>query len=156
MTTETQAKKARINVSTLSYWYLHADGHAILVHEKYDPKAGRIRWVEIIKNLGPKCSFKGRLVFHRNWRNDGGLFNLIRKAYQVIMHEQNGSEKSRLAGIRVQTLEINAKEFSFTVDSLPDLLGGEYSYQPENTDTFEMLADKYSWAGHNITARHES
>jgi hypothetical protein len=60
--------------------HLFADGHAVLVYEKHDRRAGDTHWAEAVEKFGPECRFTCCIVFHRG---SSDLLNLCRKAETV-------------------------------------------------------------------------
>ena len=118
--------------------YLFADGHAVLVYEKHDRKAGDIRWAEVVEKFGPECRFTGRIMFDRaNQR----LLNLCRRA----------------VGIRAApaTLELQVRQRQLKnvwVHGLSSVLGVPYTYQPEADEQFDPEISR--WANYRVTKVH--
>lgn len=147
----------KLNFKTLKTVYLHNDGHAVLVHEKSDKNAGTVRWVEIVEKFGPRCDFKGRLIFGSIYEFSQGPVGLVQSAVSVRAESpslSHGSTRSKEMGIQLGTLDIKGKGWTIHLLDMPGIMCGPYTYQPDNADTWESCKDLYSWSGYNISKKH--
>jgi prepilin-type processing-associated H-X9-DG protein len=103
--------------------YLFADGHAVLVYEKHDRRAGDTHWAEAVEKFGPECRFTGCIVFHRG---SSDLLNLCRKAEAV---------RATAATLEIQLTE--GRLHNVWVQGLSCVLGTPYTYQPEQDEKFD-------------------
>jgi len=135
--------------------YLFADGHAVLVYEKHDRRAGDIRWAEVIEKFGPECRFTGRIIFY--WGSNG-LLNLCRRAVALRVEAptlETGSERTRELGIPVGTLEIQFSDDhldSIYFHDLDSVLCAPYKYQPEADEKFDPQISH--WADYRVAKVH--
>jgi hypothetical protein len=135
--------------------YLFADGHTVLVYEKYDRQAGEVQWVEIFEKFGPQCKFEGRIVFH--WGSNG-LVELCRKAIAVSASAPSlgaGSTRTKELGIAVGTLELQLGRGALDTVRFHDLdgvLSAPYHYQPEVAEAFDPKMTH--WADHQVAKIH--
>lgn len=117
---------------------LFADGHAVLVYEKHDRKAGAIRWAEVVEKFGPECGFTGRIVFDRA---SNKLLNLCRKAVAV---------RATPATLEVELSQRQLKRV--WVHGLSTVLGVPYTYQPDADERFDPEIS--CWADYRVTKVH--
>lgn len=148
----------KLDLRTLQTIYLYADGHAVLVHEKSDKQAGKVQWVEIYEKFGPRCYFpSGRIIFSGFYSFSAGLANLVHRAESVeakAASVESGSLNTQSKGIPVGHCTIKGKDYSVSLMDLPGLISGEYIYQPETSEKWEDVKDKYSWSYHHIAKKH--
>jgi len=122
------ARKARL-VTT----YLYPDNHAVCVmEERHVPSGSTVKWVEIFERFIEsgylEMPQEGRVIL------SGSLANLVRKARTVKVWKDNGSPKTRAAGLTVQTLSVQMKDGEFDVTHIPELTGGDFTYQATARD----------------------
>jgi hypothetical protein len=118
--------------------YLFADGHAVLVYEKHDRRAGDTRWVEVVEKFGPKCRFTGCIVFHRGGNH---LLNLCRKAETV---------RATAATLEIQLSQGHLH--NVWVHGLSVVLGAPYTHQPEHDVKFDPEISR--WADYRVAKVH--
>jgi hypothetical protein len=118
--------------------YLFADGHAVLVYEKHDQRAGGIRWAEVIEKFGPECQFTGRIIFHSG---SNRLLNLCRRAVAV---------RATAATLEVQLSQHHLN--NVWVHGLFGVLGAPYAYQPEHDEKFNPEIAR--WANYRVAKVH--
>jgi len=136
--------------------YLYSDGHAVRVFEKQDRDAGRVQFAEIFERftLAPAgLSFTGRIIFGRY---AGALAEIVRRHATGIRADaasaRNGSEATRKAGIVLGDLMIDTAFGRLHLHEFPDLLSGEYTYQPDVIEAFNP--DASTWADHRVARVH--
>jgi hypothetical protein len=134
--------------------YLYADGHAVLVYEKNDKDAGDIRFVEIHeKYTDARLSFEGRIIFSRG---EMAMLKLARKAARIEAKApsvKNGSEKTQRLGIALGYLTIDfggGYDDSLYCYSMPDLISGQWTYQPEVIETCPNSSELF-WGNYRVS-----
>jgi len=120
--------------------YLFADGHAVLVYEKHDRRAGDIRWAELVEQFGPECRFSGRVMFHEG---SSAMLNLCRKAVAV-----------RVAHATLEVELHNAQFNPVWHHGLSSVLGAPYTYQPEQDEKFDPQISR--WGDYRVTKVYRS
>lgn len=148
-------------LKTVSSAYLYADGHMILCHEEKHAKAGTVRYVTMHESAGVKAAFpvvnrnnpaecehgSGRLIiYHRS-----GLAMLLKAehARPTVASVEYGSENTRNKQIAVSTLALDFGAGEAFITLMPDLISGEFQYQPETGETWaEALAaaERGTWS----------
>ena len=55
-------------IKTCTCGYLYTDGHVVLLHEKLDSDAGKVKWATVYESIGLQCNLfeAGRIVFYNN------------------------------------------------------------------------------------------
>lgn len=134
--------------------YLYADGHMVLAHEKRDRDAGTVEWVTIYENLGVLPRFQeGRLIIKPE------VLPFLLEASHVNAGRssvKNGSQRTKEAGISVQTIELQAKKggegrhWSWHINQFPDLIVPDIEYQENVSESFEDVEGQYRWSGYSI------
>lgn len=153
-------KRSTIKLAKTAYvGYIYADGHAVIIHKEHHAKAGDIEWVEIFEKIDTFCNFSGRIVFHHP--NYDARLHLALNAYAIRCAEpstESGSENTKRQGIRIGYFEIESrtKDSRHTLSWVrtPDLISDGLTYQPEDTEVFADIADKYTWGMNRIDVIH--
>lgn len=135
--------------------YLYADGHAALIYGKHDKDAGQIHFVHLHQTLGPRCLFKGRIVFHNT-----GFMNILKIARAVHAVEpsiENGSDRTRQLGIAVGsigfTFDTGSEQSQFYISLLPDILSNGLKYQPDMTELWDEANCRVMWNDYHIAKK---
>ena len=135
--------------------YLYADGHAVVVHSKDDRQAGKVQWVTLHESIDVRAMFpngKGRIIV----KGPASMAMLL-AAIAVAPSEPSliaGSENTRKRDIPVANFAFNFGHGNVHIPSFPGLISWDFTYQPEYSETWDDLAEKYHWCDYNITARY--
>lgn len=129
--------------------YLYADGHAVILYEQKVKLGGASQTVEyaVIHEQWTKASlsFKGRLCFSRY--GSAAMLDLCKRAVSIKAcppSTENGSENTRKLGLAIGNLSFDFADGSYLYfNYMPDLISGQFTYQPDHTDMFE--ADRSTW-----------
>ena len=122
--------------------YLYADGHTVEIWEKADKDAGRVEWIEIREAYAKPTFETGRVILSNpNW---SPLYDLIKdkRVDATVPVLRGGSENTEKQGFQVGGLTLNfpnGKRLHFR--DMPGLISGEYTYQPDVSETFEEVKD---------------
>jgi len=120
--------------------YLYADGHATAAFERrLRDLSQAVRYHKQIDRLGLACHFRGRVIFH-----EGGIpilrAMLAAGATGVAVETPSlggGTPITRERGIAVGYLSISSPFGYAYLYHLPELMSGDYVYQPETHATFD-------------------
>ena len=152
----------KTNLKTARTMYLYPEGHAIIVHKKYDKNAGEVQWAVLHspEQVGIDCDFTGRLII------DDNAIATVRTMAKIVCTEpsiDNGSESTKNKGIRVASVTLKTKYdlkdyySGLRVTLFPDILSGDFTYQPEfrceSDGEYNKVKDMYSF-GYNINLNH--
>lgn len=129
--------------------YLFEDGHLVKVFEE-TYKGVRVKTVEVIEKFcdrGPK----GRLVFHSSGLGYLPCFKGAERVEAETPDIKHGSDRTRELGLRLAHVIWHRKDGTWGMSiMLPDVLSGEFSYQPENKETFEECLKMRNWSDYPI------
>jgi hypothetical protein len=149
----------KVSFKNLDCAYLYPDGHATLLYKKYDKKYSQdIRWVVLVEKFaaGPMLEYegKGRLIVS-GYTDGFGFLEFVQggRWHAKDATLQGGSEKTRALGIAVGHIELtSAKGNRLWVSTFPGLISCDLTYQTENGEKFEDVADKMRWCDYTITS----
>ncbi len=140
---------------SLNTIYLYADGHAVLTYNKHDKDAGQIQFAHLHEKLGPRCLFKGRIVFHTS-----GYMHILKIARAVNAIKpslEHGSERTQQLNIEVGNIDFifgeGAEQNHFHIPLLPDILSNGIRYQPDVEEFWDQVDCSVVWADHHIAKK---
>lgn len=144
-------------LKTARVMYLYADGHASVVHERRDPKAGNIEWVTLHERLpvqvlsgfsGAGAKTTGRLIINRE------AIPLILSSQRIHWYApepRHGSDKSKAIGLSVGIIGLNFGSGYMHMYTIPDVLCGDITIQAGTSETWaEVKADR-RWGSMNVS-----
>lgn len=155
----------------LKYVYIYRDGHAAAVFsQRHAASKTDVEWCEIFEKFAPcgiawrkggeygdttRPEMTGRIILR------GRLAMLVRRAVEVSVWRDNGSEKSRAAGIEMQTLSVELKDGHFSVTNLPAFVSSDFEYQERGFSGETIKDEKFAdvekaseWGSYRIAAVH--
>ena len=139
-------KKSELKTSETAY--LYSDGHMVLVHRKRDNDAGYVNWVTIYEKVTCNPHFEGRLII-----KDGAL-PFVLNATSVRATEasvKGGSDNTKKMGISVGCITlINGTGKPFFINTMPEIISSDFTYQPDIFETFEQVKDAYHWCNYTV------
>jgi prepilin-type processing-associated H-X9-DG protein len=144
-------------LKTARVMYLYADGHASVVHERRDPKAGNIEWVTLHERLpvqvlsgfsSAAAKTAGRLIINRE------AIPLILSAQRVHWYApepRHGSDKSKALGLAIGIIGLNFGSGYMHMYTIPDILCGDITIQTDTSETWSEVKEDRRWGSMNVS-----
>lgn len=139
----------RKHLKTVTCAYIYTDGHAVLLHRESYKGIG-VEFATVHERAFEVHQATGRLVVHSR----EALAHLMCSDWIGWKSAalENGSPKTKEAGIRVQTVFVSFLGAGETwINSAPDLISSEFTAQDEHTDAFIFSSNLDNWGTYKIT-----
>lgn len=145
------------HLKTARVGFIYPDGHAVIIHEKSNSKAGTIEWVTIHEAVTNSLFSEGRVIM-----NSASL-PLLRMANTIDARpatQGSGSLKTDELGIVVGSvqLHLDGAPRPLILSTLPGTLASDVEYQTSNMfgdpsalqQKFEDVSEAIEWSGYRI------